>query len=307
MNITVGICAYNEEKNIGKLLESLLNQNVDHYIKKIIVVSSACTDNTNDIVKHYMDIDKRICIITQDEREGKASAINVILKNAGCDIIVLASADILLVENTIKELVSPYIDNTIGMTGGRPIPKNGNSNFLGYLVHLLWELHHHLAIKSPKLGEIVSFRNIIGEIPVDTAVDEAIIECMIKKKGYKLCYAPEAIVYNKGPTTIKDLLKQRRRIFAGHIHLKKTYGYSPSSMPIFNIIKIFRNISIDFKIHFLIGAIFIELYSRALGTYDFYIIKKNHSIWDIAETTKDVDEQYNTIYVDEKIIQIDEQ
>lgn len=291
LEVTIGICAYNEDKNIGKLLQSLLNQKTKEiHIGEIIVVSSASKDRTDEIVNNFILKDNRIRLLIQEKREGKASAVNLILKNATGDIIVLASADILLLEYTVQQLVLPFFDETIGMTGGHPIPIDKKNTFIGFTVHLLWESHHRLALKNPKLGEITAFRNIIREIPEDTAVDEASIEAIIQKNGLSLCYVPEAIVYNKGASTIDDFLLQRRRIYAGHLHLKKLSGHTPSSMSMANLITIAPgNISYNIKgIFWTGGAVFLEFYGRLLGMYDFYIAKKNPCVWEIAKTTKEV-------------------
>lgn len=290
MEITIGICAYNEEKNIGKLLQSLLDQTEDTHIKEIIVISSACSDKTDEIIDSFKLKDNRINHIIQTKREGKASAINLILKNATGDIIILVGADIIPIENTIYKLVYPFFDETIGMTGGRPMPVDSKETFIGFTVHLIWELHHRLALKDPKLGEIIAFRNIIKEIPADTAVDEAYMEAIIRDRGLKLSYVPEAIIRNKGPSTINDFLRQRRRIFTGHLHLQKSYGYSPSSMSTSNLVAIiFDDMDFNLKeISWTIGAIFLECYGRFLGMYDFYVTKKNPYIWDMVETTKEV-------------------
>lgn len=222
LEISVGICAYNEGKNIGKLLQSLLNQKIEKiHIKEILVISSASTDKTDEIINNFISKDERIRLLIQEKREGKASCVNHILKNLTGDIIILASADILPLENTIQKLVLPFFDKTIGMTGGHPIPIDNKDTFIGFTVHLLWKLHHKLALKNPKLGEIIAFRNIIREIPIDTAVDEASIEAIIQKQRLRLCYVPDAIIYNKGAATIDDFLRQRRRIYAGHLYLKK--------------------------------------------------------------------------------------
>jgi biofilm PGA synthesis N-glycosyltransferase PgaC len=291
LKATIGICAYNEEKNIGKLLQSLQDQQTKEiHIGEILIVSSASTDRTDEIVRSFMSTDKRIRLLIQEKREGKASAVNLILKNATGDIIVLASADILPLEHTIQALVLPFFDETIGMTGGHPIPIDNKNSFIGFTVHLLWELHHKLALKEPKLGEIVAFRNIIRRIPVDTAVDEAAIEAIIRKKELKLHYVADALIYNKGPSNVDDFLRQRRRIYAGHLHLKKNSGYAASSMSITNLLAIIlETMSLNPKVIFWTGgAISLEFYGRLLGMYDFHIAKKNPYVWEIARTTKEV-------------------
>ena len=230
-----------------------------------------------------------IILLKQKKREGKASAINLFLKYAKGDIVVLESGDTIPAEDTIEHLTQPFKNPNVGMTGGRPVPVNNKDTFLGFTVHLLWNLHHMLAIKHPKLGELIAFRrHLIKQIPVDTAVDEAFIEAIITEKGYKLEYVPEAVVYNKGPETISDFLRQRRRIFAGHIHLKKIKGYAPSSMKICILKLILKNAVSCPRDIYTLGAIALELYGRILGLYDFYIKNENPFIWNIAKTTKDI-------------------
>ena len=81
--------------------------------------------------------------------------------------------------------------------------------------------------ESPKLGEIVAFRNVIPRIPLDTAVDELSIQALITQLGYQLVYEPEAVVYNRGPATVGDFLRQRRRIYAGHLRFATSRAIRP--------------------------------------------------------------------------------
>ena len=51
LTASVGVMAYNEEQNIGKLLAALKGQSLENVeIRQIIVVSSGSTDRTDDIV-----------------------------------------------------------------------------------------------------------------------------------------------------------------------------------------------------------------------------------------------------------------
>ena len=108
---------------------------------------------------------------------------------------------------------------------------------------------------------------------------------IIKSKGFFCAYASDAIVYNSGPETIADFLKQRRRIYCGHLELKKKNNYKVSTIDNFYIFKILLK-EIDLKNVFpTIFAIFLESYGRLLGLYNYYT-NKNHYIWDISKTTK---------------------
>ena len=54
LHCSVGSIVYNEAGNIAKLLDALLHQKLEKaVIDEIIVVSSACTDGTDDIVRTY--------------------------------------------------------------------------------------------------------------------------------------------------------------------------------------------------------------------------------------------------------------
>ena len=291
LRISVGIMAYNEESNIGRLLESLLNQKLTSgNIVEIFVVASGCTDKTEEIVREFIKQDNRITLLVQAKREGKASAINLFLTRAAGDIIILESADTVPETNTVEQLVAPFINPQIGMTGAHPIPVNSKKDFIGFTVHLMWELHHQIALTSPKLGELVAFRNIIKGIPIDTAVDEASIEALILEAGYKLHYAPEAIVYNKGPENIRDFIRQRRRIAAGHRYLCSAHNYivtTSSPKKILNTLFRYHSWGLRDTV-WTLGAISLEIIGRMLGYYDFCVRRENPFIWDIASTTKNL-------------------
>jgi hypothetical protein len=51
---------------------------------------------------------------------------------------------------------------------------------------------------------MVAFRNVVPSIPLDTAVDEISIQAIVTQLGYRLVYEPQAIVFNRGPSTVRD-------------------------------------------------------------------------------------------------------
>ena len=122
----------------------------------------------------------------------------------------------------------------------------------------------------------------------NTAVDEAWIQAEVTQRGFKTQYVPDAVVYNKGPETISDFIKQRRRIYAGHLHLARAKGFKvPSLLPqsvLRTFISNFRFTGME-KI-WVLGAIVLEGLARLLGLYDFFIRRKVPYVWDVAITTK---------------------
>src|SRR5207342_2289256 len=158
--------------------------------------------------------------------------INLFLKTATSPVVVLIGADVIPEVFAIENLCAPFKDPKIGMVGGRPVPVNDSNTFMGHAVHLLWRLHDRVARIHPKLGEVIAFRNVISGIPTDSPVDEISIQALLSQLGYQLIYEPACIVYNKGPLTIRDFLKQRRRIYAGHLQTRDRQNYEAVTMRI---------------------------------------------------------------------------
>ena len=289
---SVGVTAYNEEANIGQLLTALRSQNlllVD--IVEIIVVASACEDRTEDIVREHMAEDPRVKLISQERREGKTSAVNLFLREAQSDICVLESGDTIPDKDCIESMVSMFADPAIGMVGAQKVPVNTPDHVIGYLSHLRLKMEHQLCLEIPRLGELIAFRKVFDEIPPDVAMDEAFVEALVVRRGLQVRYAPDAVVYNMGPETLGDFIRQRRRNHAGHLYLKHKYGYRVSSLDSGRVLKIalgevWGALRV---IYILVALAVIEFFSRALGSYDYYIRKDRHVVWDMAWTTKHVD------------------
>jgi cellulose synthase/poly-beta-1,6-N-acetylglucosamine synthase-like glycosyltransferase len=286
--------AHNEEANIAHTLRAVLAQRspaVD--IQEIIVVASGCTDRTVAIVETLAREEPRLRLCLQAKREGKASAINLFFQQARGQILILLGADVIPAEQAFEHLCAPFQHAAIGMVGGRPVPVNDPDTFMGHAVHLLWYLHDRIARQSPKLGEIVALRPIISAIPSTSAVDEISIQALITQSGYQLVYQPACLVYNKGPLTVRDFLKQRRRIYAGHLNILRQHHYAASTMSLLPILRqlyaarcsILRS---PRRVCWTLGAIALEICARLLGYYDHWR-RREHFIWPMVVSTKNLE------------------
>jgi biofilm PGA synthesis N-glycosyltransferase PgaC len=289
LGCSVGIMAYNEEANIGDAIESILEQKlVSGQITELIVVASGCEDRTSEIVGELASHDPRVRLISQERREGKASAINLFIGEACSPVLIMVSGDVLVKQGTIESLLAHFDDPEVGMVGGHPTPVNDEATFMGHAVHLQWRLHDRIARHSPKLGEIVAFRNVVPSIPLDTAVDELSIQGLVAHLGYRLAYEPEAVVYNRGPTTVGDFLRQRRRIYAGHLRIRDQQDYEAPTMSAWRIFRALGgsgSFSTPRGATWSVGTIALELIARTLGHYDVVRRRQQH-VWEISATTK---------------------
>lgn len=289
MHVDVGITVYNEEKNITKLLESLSNQkSEDIVIDKIIVVSSGSTDTTDELVSDYREKDDRVYLLTQDKRVGKPSAINEFLKKSAKEVVVISSGDIIFDERAIEKLSLPFYDKMIGMTSVFPVPVNKNGGFMDFVATMHWKMHNTLN----RHGESIAFRKkLVGFLPPSVVADEAYVEAVIQRKKMKVVHVRDAVVFNKGPETLCEFLKQIKRHFLGHLQLEFEFHYSVSSMTKNGISNILRELIVvsiadPGKVPYCFGYLSLEFLGRILGTFSLIFGKKNPVLWEIARSTK---------------------
>jgi len=286
---SVGVIAHNEEPNIGGLLDRLSCQEARRArIVEIVVVASGCTDRTVAIAREAMERDPRIRLIEQPKREGKTSAVNAFLASACGDICVVESGDTLPAPDAVEHLVRPFEDRGVGMVGARKVTVNGDDHPAGRLNDLRLRLEHRLCLDRPRLGEMIAFRRTFDRIPADVAMDEAFVESAVLAAGFTVAYASKAVVYNAGPATLAELVRQRRRNHAGHLHLKHRYGHVVSSLDHARVLGVawaeFR--ADPGALCGLTALALLESASRLLGWYDFVVARDRHVVWEMAWSQK---------------------
>jgi len=287
---TVGVLAHNEAHNIVRALHALLAQEMrEHAIEEIIVIASGCTDATVALAEGVASSFPIVKVEVETERSGKATAIRRLTARARGDVIVMVGADTLPERTAIEHLLQPFTNPRVGMTGGRIIPLNAPTTWQGFAVQMLWHVHHQLALRRPKLGELVAFRNVIDDFPSDTSTDEPAIEALIAAKGYEMAYAPKAIVYNRGPEGTEEFVIQRRRIFAGQVRIALRYKYFTSSLRVRHVLPLAVEAIRSYPRFFLwtFAAMAVEGWARLLGLADAL---RGHEdvVWRPAGSTKTV-------------------
>ncbi len=298
--ITVGICAFNEGKNIGRLLDNVLTKQDLPAGSEVLLVCSGCTDNTVDAVKDYATKDSRVTLFLEDNRRGKASAINKILENSKNEVILFVSADTLPRKGAFSKLFAKLQNFNVGIVSGNPVPVNSYDTIIGKLVNLLWSFHSHVFMELNDAGlarhatELFCIRKgIVNKIPLQTVNDDAYIAVTAKSKGWLIKYSGEAEVSICGPKTFQEYFQQRRRIIFGHYQLRKLTGESPQylvhMMPLHPISTAKLVLWLLSKYDPITLTIFLltEFAVNLTAMFDF-ASGKNHFQWKPLQSTKTV-------------------
>ncbi len=291
--ITVGIPTYNEEKSIAGAINSALRQ-----IKKedeVIVVASGCTDNTVPEIKKVIKKDKRVKLIVESERKGKASALNLIIKNARGEIIVQTDGDVTIGKGAIPALVKHFDNKKIGGVSGNPIPIIPEDNMFYDWTIMSYRKSGELREQQSKAGTfwhmsgyLLAFRKkALPEVPFAKGAVDAWMGKVILDNGYKMVYEPEAKALVKAPLNAKDFVAQKARVRAGYSFLIKQTGKAPRTLgkEIFWLPQELFKVPIT-RWHKFLASGFVYLYAWMKGKW---LARKNKSlqqIWQVPTSTK---------------------
>jgi poly-beta-1,6-N-acetyl-D-glucosamine synthase len=308
--VSVGICAYNEEQNIGYLLNNLLTEQNLNSDTEILVVCSGCTDSTPQVVEEFAEKDPRVRLILEEERVGKSSAINKILEMYKGDFVFLIPADVIPGKSSLSFMANEISgDTNIGVLGGSPVPTNLDEGFSGYMSHLMWRIHNrtlkyldNMNLCNHASGEFMVLRHgVVEKIPIDVVNDDAYIAVEAAMNGSKVKYCDEAKVYIKAPANIPDYIRQRRRVVYGHFRVKQCtndYSKTVENMMLKDPTKSLNVLKEEIKERprdtlKLSIVIFIEALINALALTDL-ALKKNHTVWTVSKSTKKIEDGFIT-------------
>ncbi len=294
MKVSIVVPAHNEAQNIEELMKSLLGQRTERaQVTEIVVVASGCTDDTAARAREISRGRPGVHVTVQEVRSGKVAAINEYLKmrDPRADVIVLTSADLRVAPDVIERIVTCFRENDdVGMVGARPVPDNDMSKTMGRMVHLVWEMHHRISLKTPKMGELVAFRaSLVDRVSALSVVDEASIEDIILSKGLRLAYLPDAVVTNHGPESFVEFFEQRRRIARGHYWLAFAFGYRVATLDRTTLSRVFLDTALGEDLRgkaTLALAAGTELAARAAGFFDARVVGGKHGTWKPLSSTK---------------------
>ena len=288
----VGVLVHNEEPTIEACLRAILAERDGRArVRSVLVIASGCTDSTEEIVRSVASEDHRLRLVVESQRSGKASALNMLLRHSHEPFVVVLGGDVVFSSGSLARLVEPLADASVGMTGARPVPTNPRRGVVGHAVNILWDVHHELSLRKPKLGEAVAFRRVLHSIDSGTLVDEATMEYQIIGQGLQLKYVPSAIVRNHGPETLREFIAQRVRIFRGHMSLASTTGYQVSSMSLVSPLaagwRVWRRTHTPAR--YILMTMALEAAARVAARLERFTRRGNENgIWDPIPTSKRV-------------------
>ena len=225
--ISIVVPANNEEKVIGQSIRNFARQTYKKL--ELIIVCHNCTDDTYPIAKKVAESvsEIKVKVIDFKTREsGKGLALNRGLKEATGELLSYFDADGTTNDTFFEEMLK-YIDSGYDCVQSKIVAKNPNDNFWtkiqGYemlvFAMVFCEGRYKLGLNSGIGGTGVVIKTeimrTIGGFG-NSLVDDLDICMELTKRGYKIAFARDCVVYDEKPQTWSGAFKQRTRWFRGH-------------------------------------------------------------------------------------------
>ncbi|MGB9635192.1 MAG: glycosyltransferase [Candidatus Micrarchaeia archaeon] len=222
--VTVIIPSYNCKDLIGKTIESVKSSDYPNKIE-IIVVDDGSTDGTRDYLKGI----KGIRLILKEKNEGKAEALNYGVKIAKNDYVFCIDSDSYVSKNALRDMVSKMVaDKKIGAVTCF-VKVSNNKTLLGKVQEIEYFVGFGFSSITNYLldaifvtpGPMTLFRKEalleVGLFDTNNITEDLEMAWRLRKNGYKISYAYEAVVYTVVPETFSALWRQRTRWYRGKL------------------------------------------------------------------------------------------
>ena len=195
--LTFVICAYNEERNLHRLFENLVNQENQNF--NIIFVNDGSTDNTLQIAKEYM-IKNENCIVISKKNTGLSDSRNMGTKYVKTPYFMYLDADDLWKKNKIQNQIDFMLAHDYAFVCSNYEKIDINNKILKQ-VKIPKEINYKLFLRNTiiqTVGVMIDSRKTGRELLMMPNVrrrQDAATWCQLLKSGFNCYGVPEFLSY----------------------------------------------------------------------------------------------------------------
>ncbi|GAB3291482.1 glycosyltransferase family 2 protein [Pseudoclavibacter terrae] len=217
--VSVVVPAFNEANVLENCVRSLMRSRYPAF--EVILVDDGSTDSTFSRMQELAAEHPGVTALTK-ANGGKGSALNVGIRASRGEVLLLSDADGVFGQDALATMVDAFTDTSVGAVCGDDRPVNLDrvqTRFLAVISHvgtgLVRRAMHVLRCLPIVSGNIGAFRRDVlersGLLAEDTLGEDLELTWRIYRAGYRVAFAPTAVVYAESPSTLKGLWRQRVR------------------------------------------------------------------------------------------------
>jgi cellulose synthase/poly-beta-1,6-N-acetylglucosamine synthase-like glycosyltransferase len=247
-SVSILIPMHMEEKVANGILERFVEMDYpkDDERYEVIAIDDGSTDATSLIIDDYASKFPFIKAIHRvgNGGNGKPEALNVGIKMASNEIILIFDADYLPPRDCVERLVAPFVDVEIGGVMGRVVPVNGPESFVSRIVdieraggyQISQQARYNLNLIPQFGGTVGGFRRCVlkavGGFDVTKLAEDTDITYRLYLNGWKVAYVNAAECYEEAVLSWEMREKQLTRWAIGHNQCLFKYFFRTLKSPI---------------------------------------------------------------------------
>ena len=225
-DISIVVCAYNEERNIRKKIQSIIECSYPENKIELIIVNDASRDKTEEVARDALkDVHIKWEIHTNEKQQGKNKSLNTGISLASSDIVFSTDADLVWDKYSAERLVRGLLsDDKYAAGTGDLQPNQGIDrvtsmektyrSFFGRMAE--WEAVHDSTYAFN--GCLLVFRKSKVQGVNETAgADDANLAFSAIRNGYRTFYDSQAVIFEELPENLKKQYTQKVRRAKGLI------------------------------------------------------------------------------------------
>ena len=164
-------------------------------------------------------------VLVQEERLGKAAALNRACAAACCPLLVFADARQSWAADSIDELVAGFADPAVGAVSGELLVTSAAGLMEG--VGLYWRFEKWLRRTEARFDSMVSVtgciaavrRELFPRLPGGTILDDMYWPLVVAMAGHRVVHQERALAFDRLPESARDEFLRKVRTLAGNFQL----------------------------------------------------------------------------------------
>ena len=217
--ITVVLSAHNEAAHIEGTLRNKLEQDYPPELLDVLVVSDGSTDETDVVLRRLAQQHTRITYLGQQTRSGKTAALNSMVACARGEIIVFADANSMYRPDTVRQLMAPFADPSVGYVTGqmRYVDPSGSVIGDGCTAYMRYE--NWLRSNETRIGSIVgvdggvdAVRRTLYQPMRSDQLPDLVLPLAVVRQRHRVVFAPGAVLEEQTLTEQSAEYRMRVRV-----------------------------------------------------------------------------------------------
>jgi cellulose synthase/poly-beta-1,6-N-acetylglucosamine synthase-like glycosyltransferase len=216
LNCAVCVCAYNEERVIGRKVENLLQLRAREPGLEILVYVDGATDRTAEILREY---GSQIDLHVATERHGKTYGMNVLASMARAPILIFSDANVTMDMDCVRDFKRHFADPEVGCVCGSLVYTNDDASPTASSGSAYWRFEE--AIKKLEMesgsvmgadGSVFAIRRALHDPPPEHIIDDMYVSLRILCSGYRVIQASDAFAYEESVVSAREEFRRKMRI-----------------------------------------------------------------------------------------------